>query len=119
MFSALDQNRNMPSANKERLVLRSGVGASKSLRSQPPAEVVDSWEDAEEKEEEEEREHEKVNAEAQQTEPQETLETAPVATVTPVVPETLEAFEQNEPAEATEVPIPDVTPTDDEADAEV
>lgn len=119
MFSALDQNRNMPSANKERLVLRSGVGAGKSLRSQPPAEVVDSWEEAEEKEEEEEREHKKVNSEAQQTVPQETLESAPEATVTPAVPETPEAFEQDEPAEATEVPTPDVMPTADMAEAEV
>ncbi|KAI9042305.1 putative NF-X1 finger transcription factor [Aspergillus affinis] len=45
------------SPKKEKLVLRSGVGAGKQLRSQPapPAEVADSWEEEEEKEEEEER----------------------------------------------------------------
>ena len=44
---------------KERLVLRSGVGAGKQLRSQTrPAKVADSWEEEEEKEEQEERERE-------------------------------------------------------------
>lgn len=45
------------SLKKEKLVLRSGVGAGKQLRSQPPppAEVADNWEEEEEKEEQEER----------------------------------------------------------------
>lgn len=47
---------------KEKLVLRSGVGAGKSLRTQTPAEVVDSWEEAEEKEEEVERKQEQAEA---------------------------------------------------------
>ncbi|PLB54204.1 hypothetical protein P170DRAFT_431840 [Aspergillus steynii IBT 23096] len=46
---------------KEKLVLRSGVGAGKQLRSQPApaAEVADSWEEEEEKEEQEELAREK------------------------------------------------------------
>ena len=53
LFSALSGDSD--GSKKERLVLRSGVGAGKALRSQP-AEVVDDWEEAEEKEEEVERE---------------------------------------------------------------
>ncbi|KAJ5975536.1 hypothetical protein N7481_009243 [Penicillium waksmanii] len=49
-------------SKKEKLVLRSGVGVGKSLRTQPPAEVVDSWEEAEEKEEEVERKQEQAEA---------------------------------------------------------
>ncbi|KAJ5147490.1 uncharacterized protein N7443_000917 [Penicillium atrosanguineum] len=116
MFSALDQNRNMPSdSKKERLVLRSGVGASKSLRSQPYAEVVDNWEEAEEKEEEEEREDEKMNAE--------TLESAPEASEAPEapvleasVPDALE--EQDEPADASGVPTITVVTAADVTDSE-
>ncbi|KAJ5082206.1 hypothetical protein N7532_011249 [Penicillium argentinense] len=62
MFSALSGGVDSSGpSKKERLVLKSGVGAGKSLRTQP-AEVVDSWEEAEEKEEEVEREQEKVDA---------------------------------------------------------
>lgn len=49
-------------SKKEKLVLRSGVGVGKSLRTQTPAEVVDSWEEAEEKEEEVERKQEQAEA---------------------------------------------------------
>lgn len=67
MFSALDGDLPSGSASsaskKERLVLRSGIGASKILRAQPSAEVVDSWEEAEEKEEEVERELEQAHLE--------------------------------------------------------
>ena len=55
-------------SKKERLVLRSGVGAGKSLRSQP-TEVVDDWEEAEEKEEQEEREREPEHV-AQEDQPE-------------------------------------------------
>lgn len=109
MFSALDGNRNMPSdSKKERLVLRSGVGASKSLRPQPPAEVIDNWEEAEEKEEEVERQHEEVNdEEPQETGPQETSASAP------------EAPDEKEPAEASEVPTSDTVHTHDVTESEV
>ncbi|KAJ5204274.1 uncharacterized protein N7498_005153 [Penicillium cinerascens] len=108
MFSALDGNRNMPSdSKKERLVLRSGVGASKSLRPQPPAEVIDNWEEAEEKEEEIERNHDKVNdEEPQETGPQETSASAP------------EAPDEKEPAAASEVPTPDTVDTHNVTESE-
>ncbi|KAJ5563234.1 hypothetical protein N7535_008398 [Penicillium sp. DV-2018c] len=51
IYAALDAD----GAKKERLVLRSGVGASKSLRAKTPTpEVVDSWEEAEEEAEQKE-----------------------------------------------------------------
>lgn len=57
IYSALDGALSSESgAKKERLVLRSGIGAGKAQRSKPTADVVDSWEEAEEKEEEVERE---------------------------------------------------------------
>lgn len=65
LFSALSGDTDGGS-KKERLVLRSGLGAGKS-RSQP-VEVVDDWEEAEEKEEEVEREQE------QETEGQKVVE---------------------------------------------
>ncbi|KAJ5682161.1 hypothetical protein N7462_005326 [Penicillium macrosclerotiorum] len=43
-------------SKKDRLVLRSGIGAGKALRAQPAAEIVDSWEEAEDKEEQAEQE---------------------------------------------------------------
>lgn len=56
IFSALDGDLSSEAgAKKERLVLRSGIGAGKGPRSKPAAEVVDNWEEAEEKEEEIER----------------------------------------------------------------
>ncbi|KAJ5391958.1 hypothetical protein N7509_007448 [Penicillium cosmopolitanum] len=61
MFAALADTAGSGS-KKEKLVLRSGVGVGKSLRSQTPAEVVDSWEEAEEKEEEVERKQEQTEA---------------------------------------------------------
>lgn len=68
-YSALDGD----STKKERLVLRSGVGAGKSLRAKPPAEVVDNWEDALDAEEAEEKEEmEKKQVEHGQTSGQET-----------------------------------------------
>jgi transcriptional repressor NF-X1 len=62
-------------SKKEKLVLRSGVGVGKSLRTQTPAEVVDSWEEAEEKEEEVERKQEQAEAplEAQEQQGEEQL----------------------------------------------
>ncbi|KAJ5291833.1 Zinc finger NF-X1-type [Penicillium angulare] len=67
MFSALS-GEGLPDggSKKERLVLRSGIGAGKALRSQPAAEVVDSWEEAEEKEEEVEREQESAVSDGEQ-----------------------------------------------------
>jgi transcriptional repressor NF-X1 len=71
IYSALDGDGG---AKKERLVLRSGVGAGKSLRAKQPApEVVDNWEDAEEAAEEKEeqaevgREQEKDQEKDQET----------------------------------------------------
>lgn len=82
------------SSKKERLVLRSGVGAGKALRTQSSAEVVDSWEEAEEKEEqaeqaEQEKESEKTLVEAQP----ETAESA-----AEVVDQPVEVGIQNTPA---------------------
>ena len=72
MFSALsgDAESSGSGTKKEKLVLRSGVGVGKSLRSQPPAEVVDSWEEAEEKEEEVERKQEPTGTMEDQQEQQ-------------------------------------------------
>lgn len=80
MFAALsgDVDTASSGAKKEKLVLRSGIGANKSPRPQPPAEVVDSWEEAEEKEEEVERKQEEIETPSeeheQQGEPQDKLE---------------------------------------------
>lgn len=55
IYAALDGD----GAKKERLVLRSGVGAGKSLRAKTPAdEVVDNWEDVQEAEEIQEKQEE-------------------------------------------------------------
>ncbi|OJJ36909.1 hypothetical protein ASPWEDRAFT_107626 [Aspergillus wentii DTO 134E9] len=55
MYAALSGDEGSWGAKKERLVLRSGVGVGKQLRSQPPpTEVADSWEEEEEKEEQQE-----------------------------------------------------------------
>ncbi len=62
-------------SKKERLVLRSGVGAGKALRTQPSAEVVDSWEEAEEKEELAEQAEQEVNKVSVEAQP-ETTESA-------------------------------------------
>lgn len=56
---------------KERLVLRSGVGAGKQLKSQGTAQsqdVADDWEEEEDKEEEEEREWEQKHEQTQEQE---------------------------------------------------
>lgn len=56
---------------KERLVLRSGVGAGKQLKSQGTAQsqdVADDWEEEEEKEEKEEREREQKHEQTQEQE---------------------------------------------------
>lgn len=54
---------------KERLVLKSSVGAAKQLKSQAVTEVADNWEEEEEKEEQEEkRREEKENQEKMQQE---------------------------------------------------
>ncbi|KAJ6109623.1 hypothetical protein N7486_001858 [Penicillium sp. IBT 16267x] len=67
MFSALSgEGVQDPSSKKERLVLRSGIGAGKTLRKELAEEIVDSWEEAEEKEEEVEREQEKVTLDEDQ-----------------------------------------------------
>ncbi|KAE8146222.1 hypothetical protein BDV25DRAFT_162931 [Aspergillus avenaceus] len=62
MYAALAEGGGAWGApKKEKLVLRSGVGAGKQLRTPPaPAPVVDSWEEEEEKQEEEERAREQV-----------------------------------------------------------
>lgn len=71
-YSALDGD----GAKKERLVLRSGVGAGKSLRAKPAAEVVENWEDAidaeeAEKKEEKEKKHVELDpASGQETRPE-------------------------------------------------
>ncbi|KAJ5577965.1 uncharacterized protein N7459_006929 [Penicillium hispanicum] len=73
IFSALATDGKadaVPGSKKERLVLRSGVGAGKSMRPQP-TEVVDSWEEAEEKEEQEEREQKQEHEQEQEQAPQE------------------------------------------------
>lgn len=93
MFSALlgDGNDSPGTGSKkERLVLRSGVGAGKASRPPPPAEVVDSWEEAEEKEEEEEKHQEKAPEDEQETTKEEPL-----------------AVDQTEPGEAGEAPPPE------------
>ena len=93
MFSALlgDGNDSPGTGSKkERLVLRSGVGAGKASRPPPPAEVVDSWEEAEEKEEEEEKLQEKAPEDEQETTKEEPL-----------------AVDQTEPGEAGEAPPPE------------
>ncbi|CAG7944041.1 unnamed protein product [Penicillium salamii] len=79
IYAALDGD----GAKKERLVLRSGVGAGKSLRAKtPPAEVVDNWEDAEEAEEKEEKQVEGDQVLEQETlvgDPGDHVGTEPVA----------------------------------------
>lgn len=57
-------------SKKERLVLRSGVGAGKALRTQPSVEVVDSWEEAEEKEELAEQAEQELNKVSVETQPE-------------------------------------------------
>jgi transcriptional repressor NF-X1 len=63
-LAAVNDNGEAPAFRKEKLVLRSGVGAAKQART-PPAEVADSWEEEEEKEEEEERRKSGESAEAE------------------------------------------------------
>ncbi|KAL4778914.1 hypothetical protein BJX76DRAFT_342251 [Aspergillus varians] len=66
LYSALALNDDGSSAGtfkKEKLVLRSTVGAGKQVRGAvPPAEVVDSWEEEEEKVEEEEEEERRAKS---------------------------------------------------------
>ncbi|KXG47251.1 Single-stranded nucleic acid binding R3H [Penicillium griseofulvum] len=65
IYAALDGDG--AKKERERLVLRSGVGVGKSLRAKTPApEVVDDWEEAEEKEEKEEKEAAGEEAQAQE-----------------------------------------------------
>lgn len=60
LYSALALNDDGSNLRKEKLVLRSGVGASKQARgTPPPAEVADSWEEEVEKEEKEEEQRSK------------------------------------------------------------
>lgn len=60
LYSALTLNDDGSNLRKEKLVLRSGVGASKQARgTPPPAEVADSWEEEVEKEEREEEQRSK------------------------------------------------------------
>ncbi|KAL3494544.1 hypothetical protein BJX62DRAFT_33628 [Aspergillus germanicus] len=61
-LAAVNDNGEAPAFRKEKLVLRSGVGAAKQART-PPAEVADSWEEEEEKVEEEERRNRGESAE--------------------------------------------------------
>lgn len=70
MFSALIADGSEGAGagpKKERLVLRSGVGAGKTLRSSPATDVAENWEEAEEKEEQEEKVQEKDEGVAQET----------------------------------------------------
>ncbi|KAJ5883856.1 Zinc finger NF-X1-type [Penicillium subrubescens] len=91
------------SSKKERLVLRSGVGASKALRTQSSAEVVDSWEEAEEKEEQAEQAEQEQGKTSVEVEAQ---------------PETAEAAVQavDQPAETEMInnPAPDIADGDSE-----
>jgi transcriptional repressor NF-X1 len=74
IYAALDDG-----AKKERLVLRSGVGAGKSLRAKtPPAEVVENWEEAEEEAEKKEDQEVMVDQELGQGNEQETVREDPV-----------------------------------------
>ncbi|KNG85251.1 hypothetical protein ANOM_006523 [Aspergillus nomiae NRRL 13137] len=69
MFAALagDDGSTWGAPKKEKLVLRSGVGAGKQMRTrQPAAEVVDSWEEEEEKQELEERAQEREQEQEQE-----------------------------------------------------
>ncbi|OJJ02510.1 hypothetical protein ASPVEDRAFT_41994 [Aspergillus versicolor CBS 583.65] len=60
LYSALALNDDGSNLRKEKLVLRSGVGASRQARgTPPPAEVADSWEEEVEKEEKEEEQRSK------------------------------------------------------------
>ncbi|KAL4869222.1 hypothetical protein BDV12DRAFT_168118 [Aspergillus spectabilis] len=54
LYAALANDDGSGSSKKEKLVLRSGVGAGKQVRLPSPAEVVDDWEEEEEKVEKEE-----------------------------------------------------------------
>ncbi|KAL4910795.1 hypothetical protein BDW74DRAFT_141891 [Aspergillus multicolor] len=69
LYSALALNDDGSGFKKEKLVLRSGVGASKSAsrRASPPrpVEVADSWEEEEDKEEKEEEERRARESEAE------------------------------------------------------
>ncbi|KAF7591347.1 FKBP12-associated protein [Aspergillus hancockii] len=97
MFAALagDDGGLYGAPRKGKLVLRSGVGAGKQLKSAPaPAEVADSWEEEEEKQEEEERAREQEKEQEQKhvegDNQKETYEAAPaetgeVAPTSPVV----------------------------------
>lgn len=78
------------SSKKERLVLRSGVGAGKALRNQPSAEVVDSWEEAEEREEQAEQAEEDQNKTSVEAQP-ETTEPAPEVVDQPMEADTHDA----------------------------
>jgi transcriptional repressor NF-X1 len=86
IYSALEGE----GAKKERLVLRSGVGAGKSLRSKTPAEIVENWEDAEEAEEKEEEQVEHNQVPEQEKLPEDLVQTEPEA----------EAGSQDEPTQA-------------------
>jgi transcriptional repressor NF-X1 len=61
-LAAVNDDGEAPAFRKEKLVLRSGVGAAKQARTSP-AEVADSWEEEEEKVEEEERRNRGESAE--------------------------------------------------------
>jgi transcriptional repressor NF-X1 len=68
MFAALaGDDISYGAPKKEKLVLRSGVGAGKQLKTaSAPVEVADSWEEEEEKQEEEERVREQGKAQEQE-----------------------------------------------------
>ncbi|KAL3463107.1 hypothetical protein BJX64DRAFT_257589 [Aspergillus heterothallicus] len=93
-LAAVNDNGEAPAFRKEKLVLRSGVGAAKQNRT-PPAEVADSWEEEEEKEEEEERRVSKEGAEPEpETEPAQAAEAGATDSTPPVeIPQAGEAAE--------------------------
>jgi transcriptional repressor NF-X1 len=92
-------------SKKERLVLRSGVGVGKALRTQSSAEVVDSWEEAEEKEEQAEQaeqEQGKTSIEVEVEAQPETAETA------------IETADQPAEVDSVNTPNPDIAEGDSE-----
>ncbi|KAJ6013388.1 Zinc finger NF-X1-type [Penicillium herquei] len=97
IFSALSGEAFQEGSKKERLVLRSGIGAGKALKTQP-TEVVDDWEEAEEKEEEVEREQEDVLQKVEQG-----LEES--VSVLQEQTDASETVEEAEPAESAETEV--------------
>ncbi|KAL2809635.1 hypothetical protein BJX63DRAFT_404870 [Aspergillus granulosus] len=96
-LAAMNDSDEVPASRKEKLVLRSGVGAAKQIRT-PPAEIADSWEEEEEKEEEEERrargESAEPEPEPEPANPAEATEAVEVSQAAEAVPETAPAAQE-------------------------